>query len=498
MNKKVFKLFFSVIAIALILILSKEEYVKAENITKDLATNTTFTEMVNKGDSIWYKVTMDNNGYFTINLKPHNITDSADASWRLRLYDDGANEITYWNGYSSIESCKISATKDDVYYVVIERYKNKDIFYDIEITNVADSAWEVENNDSQDTATELESNKSVTGMIMGDGDVDWYQFTMPSTKGYVQFVLDKDVTVKEKWGMVILDETGSEIKSYYGDGITSHVLPYKTGTKLYVKIYAYNSGARWYEYKITPSFTEDSLWETEDNNTEKTATPLDLGTKKVYKGLVQDQVDGKDVDYYKFKISGEKKGETKSFKKVDINFGPDQISSKGTWKVELINSDGTAVELFRSDTKCSYQCYLKKGTYYLRVTAYYSDARNIIYTVNVKGAKVSKPTIELKSIKITQNSSWSGAAGTCKLSKLTKGITEFMIYWSESSNMKDASSKSFSSTVKTFDFELGKYWKNAGKAYFQVSALIRDPFGNKLYESARTKALKVSHPKSSW
>ena len=498
MNKKVFRPFFLVIAIVLILIFNKEEYANAENITKDLATNTTFTDMVNKGDTIWYKVTMDNSGYFTINLKPHNIADSVNASWTLRLYDDRANEITYWYGYSNIESCKISTTKGDVYYVTIERYKNTDIFYDLEIINVADGTWEIENNNSQNTATVFESNNSVKGMIMGKGDVDWYQFTMPSTKGYVQFVLDKDVTINEKWGMVILDETGNEIKSYYGEGITSHVLPYKTGTKLYVKIYAYNNGAMWNEYKITPSFTKDSLWESEDNNTEKTATPLDFGTEKVYKGLVQDQVDGTDVDYYKFSITGEKKGETKSFKKVEINFGPDQISSKGTWKVELINSDGKAVELFRSDTKSSYQCYLKKGTYYLKVTAYYSDARNIIYTVNVKSTTVSKPTIELKSIKITRNSSWSGAEGICKLSKLTKGITEFMIYWSDSSNMKDASSKSFSSTTKTFNFNLGKYWQNAGSAYFQVSALIRDPFGNQLYESARTKALKVSHSKSSW
>ena len=497
MNKKVIKLFFSVIAIALILIFSKEEYAKAENISKDLATNTIVTDIVNKDESIWYKVRMENDGYFTINLKPHNIADSQDASWTLTLYDDRGNEITYWRGYTSIESCKISTKKDDVYYVAIEKYWSKDILYDLEINNVADATWEVENNNSQDTATVLETNKSVRGMIMGDGDVDWYEFTMPSTKGYVQFVLGKEVTVKETWGMVILDENGNEIRDYYGEGITSHALPYKQGRKLYVKIYAYYSGARWDEYTITPTFTEDSLWESEDNNTAKTATPIDLGAKAVYKGIIQNQEDGTDVDYYKFKISGEKKGETKSFKKVEINFGPDQISNKGTWKVELINSDGTEVEIFRNDTKSSYQCYLKKGTYYLRVTAYYSNARDNIYTINVKSAKVTKPTIELKSIKITKNSSWSGAEGTYKLSKLTKGLTEIVIYFSENSNMKDAFSNRFSSNKKTFDFNLDKYWKEAGYKYCQVGALIQDPFGNTLYE-AKTKVQKVWAPKPSF
>ncbi len=68
----------------------------------------------------------------------------------------------------------------------------------------------------------------------------------------------------------------------------------------------------------------------------------------------------KDCDYYKIKLNGKRK--------VSIIFGPAEVDGEQhSWKVSLMNSKNESVEIFKGSTRQTYQAYLKKGTYYLKV-----------------------------------------------------------------------------------------------------------------------------------
>lgn len=79
----------------------------------------------------------------------------------------------------------------------------------------------------------------------------------------------------------------------------------------------------------------------------------------------------KDCDYYKIKLNGKRK--------VSINFGPAEVDGEQhSWKVSLMNSKNESVEIFKGSTRQTYQAYLKKGTYYLKVENEYR-AENVKY-----------------------------------------------------------------------------------------------------------------------
>lgn len=225
-------------------------------------------------------------------------------------------------------------------------------------------------------------------------------------------------------------------------------------------------------YVLTVNFEPVTDWESEDNNATTSADVISAG--KNWYGAINDVNDP--CDYFKFKLNANKK--------VAIQFGPKEVSgNSNSWDVELINSSNQSQRIYDDSTTQTYTCYLKKGTYYLKITDGY-NSKNIPYALSYKESALKLTAPVTTSVKAVGHKGWNNYVTLDVKVKNSGNATGYVVKVSNKKNMGrpvtteeiafegSNSKKQFS--LKT-DFTVSKSY------YVQVKSYVTDPFGVKVY-----------------
>lgn len=393
-------------------------------------------------DVNWYCFDISEEGYF--NLVFYYTGDDCELGWKMTLYNDRGVEIKSHVVEDTFRSCEYPLGAG-TYYIKVQACDDSDWYAPIEVPYTLivefyeDETWEVEDNDSYNNATTLELNQLYSGILYDDEDVDFYQFDVVED-GY--FYLDfgpkymGEDNINYGWKVTYYDSNKKEI-GYHTTEEFSETIKYafKQGT-YYVKVEAAITGWGFEPdecpYEIYVNFEESSRWESEYNDTKKTADPIKLNTSYNYKGSLTDY-DTK--DYFKFTLPA--KG------KVKISLTPgDYIEYYDDgWKVSLVNANtGTKVLFTNVLTNKAKTMILAKGTYYVLIEGYYDEPVGAEYGLKVKYSRnpakpvISKVTTKNKTATVKWKKasyatgyyiyrSTSGKAGTFKKIATTKKLT---------------------------------------------------------------------------
>lgn len=156
----------------------------------------------------------------------------------------------------------------------------------------------------------------------------------------------------------------------------------RKGDKYYIRVQGWASWRGSHTLKFKAGFRETNYWEKEYNNSSDNATNIVAGAK--YTGNLYSS---SDIDYYKLKLS--------SNAKVSFTFGPEIVDgNEHPWNIDLINSKGESVRIYYGSTTSTYTAFLKKGTYYFKVSGYYNSTQtNYKLTCKKKTFLVTTPVI---------------------------------------------------------------------------------------------------------
>lgn len=337
-------------------------------------------------------------------------------------------------------------------------------------------------------AEKLELNKDYSIIVETSRDSFLYEFTVP-TAG--------NISIKIKNADPVGD---GQIGASLYDSNNLLIIDRHSGANVELPVYS-TDGNRTFYLKVTGSFDIDHTnfnlsvgfvptkdWETEGNDTIKTADTITAG-KKWY-GTINAVNDP--CDYFKFKLG--------SNKTVRITFGPKEVAGDWhIWSVSLFDSKNQSVMIYDDNVTKSYDCYLKKGTYYLKVENPLG-VKNIPYALSIKesACKLVKPTItsiqavgkqgllsnwiELNPIRIKNQGDATGYTVKVARKKNMKGVLG-----TQDIDCKDTNTKK-QVTLNAHITVLKSY-------YVQARSYVEDAFGVKIYGeygSVKCKTLKES------
>ncbi len=385
--------------------------------------NSTYADKLeSSSDQNWYKFTVGNNGYISMDFS-HDYIGSGGTYWTAYLYDENMKELTSFAFYGD----KLSATTENIgiplgtYYIRIGAYNYSAYEYQLKVNFTSSNAWETENNNDFASADNVSVNSAVNGSLMDGNDIDWFKFNINSA-GTVNISFSRDYIGSggTYWMMYIYDANVTELTNYSFSGDRMSDTRGKIGLPAgtyYIKIDDYNSSDL--DYSFVVNYTQANNWETEVNNSLGTADVIDANMTK-YGSLMS----GADVDWYKYTVS--KTGT------ITLRFSHDYVDSgMQYWRMQLYNSNGEEQESFNyygNTTQDDEVLNLTSGVYYLKVQDYsYSDANYSILIIDPNASDTTKPT---GSISTTNNVS-SSQTVTLKLSD-NKGIAGY--YWGTSSS----------------------------------------------------------------
>lgn len=315
-----------------------------------------------------------------------------------------------------------------------------------------------------------------------------YTFRIPNTGNF-------DITIKNT------NPIGDErVKVSLYDDNNNEILPALRGTTFSMPTYSSKGNSTYYlkveddyyawrtSFDIKIAYKTTKNWEAEDNNTSKTANKITA--KKDWYGMINGN--SNDCDYYKIKLNGKRK--------VSINFGPAEVDGEQhRWKVELLNSKNQSVQIYYGSTRQTYQAYLNKGTYYLKVQNDYRT-ENVKYKLRYteKQLSIKKPTVT--KVGGTAHSVFFGTNYTDIYLKMKNSgdCQGYYVKVAKKQNMKGNLAKEtilFGNGNSKKKVTLTTRFPVLRKYYVQVKGFVEDPFGNKIYgnySKVKTGTMKKS------
>lgn len=322
-------------------------------------------------------------------------------------------------------------------------------------------------------AEKIELNRSYTVELDGSYSSRLYEFTVPEAGNLNIQAKNSDPAGSREINLQLLDSNNLSLSE--GDWNTNVELPvYSTdgGRSFYLKLTGDYVGCT---AVLTVNFEPAADWESEENNTTAAADLITAG--KNWYGAVNDENDP--YDYFKFRLN--------AGKKVTVTFGPKEVSGEDhRWDVYLINSDNESVKIYDGgSTTQTYTCYLKKGTYFLRVDRWNYSNVNVLYALSYKESalKLAKPAVssikctgyenvfgnyvELDKIRIKNSGDATGYTVRVSNKKnMGKPNTTEEIDFDEKNTKKQISLKTHFAPGKTF--------------YVKARSYVKDPFGAKI------------------
>ncbi len=345
-------------------------------------------------DKDYYKLTLTENGKLNMSfaIPEAPTTATGRTYWEVSLYNaDGAAIRTYTiNGKAIRYRMDGNGLNAGTYYIGItpDDYYLSSQTYTLTATLDTETPYESEGNDTIKNADTLPLNTAVGGCTHKRNDTDYFQFTLEEDSA-VDLVFSISDIISETandiyWNLTLYsaDDSGKAIQSFFAYGTKLNYYLNTAGLNAgtyYIKIttddYTWTNVA----YTLTANVTAGADFESENNNTLKTADELPLDT--AFSGTIQNS---SDVDYYVFTLT--------DFGVVDLDFSISdpvtETTSRTYWTVDLCTGDGNIIRTFSIDgTKTNYDLTIQgydAGTFYLRVQPddyYYS---NKIYTLTAK------------------------------------------------------------------------------------------------------------------
>lgn len=385
--------------------------------------NSTYTDKLeSSSDQNWYKFTVGNNGYISLDFS-HDYIESGSTYWKAYLYDGNMKELTSFDFVGN----KLSVTTENVgipsgtYYIKIQDYYYSDYAYKLKINFSSSNTWETESNNDFSSSDNIAVNTAVSGSLMDSNDVDWFKFTINS-EGTINISFSHDYVESGStyWEMYIYNSNVSELSHYNFAGNQMSTARGNIGLPAgtyYIKIQDYYFSD--VDYTVTVNYSQKNNWETEINDSLGSADAIN--TNNINYGSLMSSGDS---DWYKFSIS--KTGT------ITLHFSHTYVDSGSTyWRMHLYNSNGEEQNYYDyqgTDTEKDISLHLTAGIYYLQIEDYnYSDVDYGILIIDPNVSDTTKPT---GSISSTNNIS-SSQTVTLKLSD-NKGIAGY--YWGTSSS----------------------------------------------------------------
>lgn len=241
--------------------------------------------------------------------------------------------------------------------------------------------------DTLRTATTIVKQGTVSGIINGRYDEDFYSYTAPSN-GLLTVKMSNDGYMKD---IEIIDENGEiSFASFTTDnellGDASRRVGLKKGQKIFIKIESFNGLD--VEYKLNLSFREGNNYEKENNNTIRVANSISATSKTI--GELQRS---SDEDYFKFTL--------KSAGNVKL-----KMNNAGESKtIRLFNSKQEQLVTITTDDdkvgSASRNIGLAKGTYYIKIDSH--SSMFVPYVLHLKYTKSNYYEKEINNTLRTAN-----------------------------------------------------------------------------------------------
>lgn len=322
------------------------------------------------------------------------------------------------------------------------------------------------------TANQTYGNLSTTNW----DDEYLFHFQAPSDGYFVVEVTNTEAGNTESASLTVFNDRNQKL--YWGRETTfsSVKFPTSKGNSYLLKLDHADS-----THSLRVLFTETKEWESGKNSSAQTATPLQLGKDKY--GILDDASSGFDQgDYYRFHVS--------QLSKATISLGPADITGSSTpFNAEIINSQNQTERLFYNDsatqTKTS---YLKKGTYYIRVSG--GTALPYKVRVNLKKANLKKVNIRkigisgrkkglLYNYRSIKNLSIKGYGDVQGYNLMLANDKKFRTcLYNDDNDLGTGQNSDTASTIRQLN---GRNYPLKKTYYFRVRPYIYDVFGTKVY-----------------
>lgn len=340
-----------------------------------------------------------------------------------------------------------------------------------------------------EAAEKLNLNQSYTIKLEEDNDSELYQFTVPSAGNICVQIRNTDPAGEQEIWAQMYDSNNLEItERWSGAGVTMPVYSSDKNRTYYLKV---GNGWHAYEtsYNLTVEFEATTDWETEENNSTKSADMIKAGSK--WYGMINDKND--DCDYFRFTLSANKK--------VNIQFGPAVVDGADhTWKVSLLDSKNNSVEIYDDSVIKTYNCYLKKGTYYIKVESRL-HSQNVTYALSYSESAVKLNSVSITSVKPSGYSYVFGGGHCVKLDainiKNSGDATGYTVRVAKKKSMKGklaAEDIDFGDKATKKKVALDKTLDVMRNYYVQVRSYVKDPFGGIVYgKYSKVKTVRLSN-----
>ncbi len=322
------------------------------------------------------------------------------------------------------------------------------------------------------TANQTYGNLSTTNW----DDEYLFHFQAPSDGYFVVEVTNTEAGNTESASLTVFNDRNQKL--YWGRETTfsSVKFPTSKGNSYLLKLDHADS-----THSLRVVFTQSKDWESGKNSSAQTATPLQSGKDKY--GILDDASSGFDQeDYYRFHVS--------QLSKATISLGPADITGSSTpFNAEIINSQNQTERLFYNDsatqTKTS---YLKKGTYYIRVSG--GTALPYKVRVNLKKANLKKVNIRkigisgrkkglLYNYRSIKNLSIKGYGDVQGYNLMLANDKKFRTcLYNDDNDLGTGQNSDTASTIRQLN---GRNYPLKKTYYFRVRPYIYDVFGTKVY-----------------
>lgn len=327
-------------------------------------------------------------------------------------------------------------------------------------------------------AEKIELNRDYLVQFEDSYDSRLYEFTVPETGNISVQAKNTDPVGSARVAAQLFDSNNLALTDEWG-GSNVELPVYSTdgNRNFYLKLTG-GYDADQTSYVFTVNFEPTTDWESEDNNTTASADVISSG--KNWYGAINDKNDP--CDYFKFRLNASKK--------VVISFGPKEVSGNSNrWDVELINSSNQSQRIYDDSTTQTYTCYLKKGTYYLKITGGY-NSENVPYALSYKESalKLAQPVIS--SMKLVAYTDWipfveTPCVGITNVKiKYSGDATGYMLRIAKKKSMKGklaAGHIDFDDKNTKKQVEVPTYLPVVKTYYVQARSYVTDPFGVKIY-----------------
>lgn len=329
-----------------------------------------------------------------------------------------------------------------------------------------------------EAAERIELNQDYPVQFEDSDDSRLYEFTVPEGGNISVRVKNTDPAGNESVSLQLFDSNNLELTYKWTDSNVELPVYSTDGDRnFYLKLTG-GYGAYRTSYILTVNFEPTTDWETEDNNTTASADSITAG-KKWY-GAINDTNDP--CDYMKFKLNANKK--------IVVTFGPKEVSGNSDrWYVDLINSGNQSERIYDGSTTQTYICYLKKGTYYLKITGGYGS-ENTLYALSYKESALKLTTPTISSMKLDVYTDWipfvdTPCVGISNVKiKYSGDATGYMLRIAKKKSMKGklaAGHIDFDEKNTKKQVDVPTYLPVVKTYYVQARSYVTDPFGVKIY-----------------